>query len=317
MPSGVPSIFCVEDWLIAGMNASGVLLYPFFRPIEIVTRGVADFIAPNTTKLILDFLADSRSGHAKHLPLMNLFHVILIGAAYLAIVFSGMKYMETREKMNPKKFTLIHNLIMSSLSLYMCVGTIWQTYHDGYGFLMNPPDETKTGWPMAKMVWLFSMSKIPEFIDTFLMVVKKNFRQISFLHLYHHTSIFLICWLFCFVAPGGEAYLSVILNSGVHVIMYGYYFLSAMGVGWVSFVKKYITMMQITQFCIMMVQHTLDIVINIFTTPKESYPVSISILMWFYISSMLALFANFYIQDRKREAALKKDGKAGDAKKKN
>jgi len=97
--------------------------------------------------------------------------------------------------------------------------------------------------------------------------------------------------------------------------MYGYYFLTAMGVTWVSAVKKYITTMQITQFCIMMVQHTLDIVINIFTTPKATYPVGISILMWFYISSMLALFANFYIQDRKRESALRKEGKFVEAKK--
>jgi len=315
MPSGLPSYLCVEDWVLAALNASSYIFYPIVKPIEAVTLGVCNFLIPNTTELVMEYFDSIQSVHSRNLPLMNFFHVILISLVYLAAVYYGKKYMEHREKLTPKRFALVHNFIMSTLSAYMCFGTLWQTYYDGYGMLMNPGDESARGWSMAKMVWLFSMSKMPEFIDTFLMVVKKNFRQISFLHVYHHVSIFVICWLFCFVRPGGEAYLSVVLNSGVHVVMYGYYFLSAMGVKWVSFVKKYITMMQISQFCIMMVQHTVDILINIFTTPKASYPVSISILMWFYISSMLALFANFYIQDRKREAALRKEGKPIEAKK--
>jgi len=57
---------------------------------------------------------------------------------------------------------------------------------------------------MAKMIWLFYFSKIMEFVDTMIMVVKKNNRQISFLHVYHHCSIFTIWWLVTFVAPNGE-----------------------------------------------------------------------------------------------------------------
>jgi elongation of very long chain fatty acids protein 4 len=57
---------------------------------------------------------------------------------------------------------------------------------------------------MAKMVWLFYFSKIFEFIDTMIMVFKKNNRQISFLHVYHHSSIFTIWWLVTLVAPNGE-----------------------------------------------------------------------------------------------------------------
>ena len=36
------------------------------------------------------------------------------------------------------------------------------------------------------------------------MVLKKNDRQISFLHIYHHTTIFAIWWLVTYMAPGGE-----------------------------------------------------------------------------------------------------------------
>ena len=66
---------------------------------------------------------------------------------------------------------------------------------------------------MAKYVWLFYVSKIFEFTDTIIMVLKKNDRQITFLHVYHHFSIFMIWWLVTFVAPNGESYFSAALNS--------------------------------------------------------------------------------------------------------
>lgn len=37
------------------------------------------------------------------------------------------------------------------------------------------------------------------------MALKKNNHQISFLHVYHHTSIFFIWWVITYYAPGGES----------------------------------------------------------------------------------------------------------------
>lgn len=36
-----------------------------------------------------------------------------------------------------------------------------------------------------------------EFTDTLIMVLKKNERQISFLHIYHHATTFFPCWCAC------------------------------------------------------------------------------------------------------------------------
>ena len=73
---------------------------------------------------------------------------------------------------------------------------------DRYSLGLNGINDTKRGLGMAKIVFIFYWSKIPEFVDTFIMVLKKSDRQISFLHLYHHATIFSIWWYTTFVAPG-------------------------------------------------------------------------------------------------------------------
>jgi hypothetical protein len=73
-----------------------------------------------------------------------------------------------------------------------------------------------------------------------IMVLKRNTRQITFLHVYHHSSIALIWWIIAYHAPGGEAYFSAALNSGVHVFMYLYYFLAAVLRGNEKVRRKYL-----------------------------------------------------------------------------
>jgi elongation of very long chain fatty acids protein 4 len=155
---------------------------------------------------------------------------------------------------------------------------------------------------MAKIVWVFYVSKIWEFVDTMIMIVKKNYRQISFLHVYHHSTIFGIWWYVTLIAPNGEAYFSAAFNSLIHVIMYGYYFCSAIGIKQVSLIKRYITTCQMFQFSCMFVQATYNI-INAFIlrpNPAEHYSTQLSVILWFYMISMLALFYNFFVQDQKR-----------------
>ena len=84
--------------------------------------------------------------------------------------------------------------------------------------------------------------------------------------------------------------------------MYGYYLLSSIGIRQVAFVKKYITMIQMTQFCLLMLQGFY----HLLKFPKypagvEPYPDSMSWIGIMYMLSMLMLFGHFYVQDRLRE----------------
>jgi hypothetical protein len=79
------------------------------------------------------------------------------------------------------------------------------------------------GSHLHRYAWVFYVSKIYEFLDTFIMLLKNNLKQVSFLHVYHHATISFMWWMIAHRAPGGDAYFSAALNSWVHVCMYTYY----------------------------------------------------------------------------------------------
>jgi hypothetical protein len=91
--------------------------------------------------------------------------------------------------------------------------------------------------------------------------------------------------------------------------MYGYYLSTTLSFP-IRFLKRYITQFQMTQFVMMMIQATYDIIHFKVLHPEEknTYPFSLTALLWVYMVSMLALFANFYKADRKREKVVKSVG---------
>jgi hypothetical protein len=84
------------------------------------------------------------------------------------------------------------------------------------------------------------------------------------------------------------------LNSGIHVMMYSHYLLVTFGASapW----KKYLTVAQMLQFLSNLIQATLNII-----NPTPGFPQFLSQMLFVYMISLLALFGNFFINDRKRE----------------
>lgn len=56
----------------------------------------------------------------------------------------------------------------------------------------------------ARGVYLYFLAKISELLDTVFFVLRKKERQISFLHLYHHTVMPMISWGATKYYPGGH-----------------------------------------------------------------------------------------------------------------
>ena len=69
--------------------------------------------------------------------------------------------------------------------------------------------------------------------------------------------------------------------------------------------------MQMTQFTLMMIQsiYNLSLAFKTDNEKAKEYPVFLSAILFFYMQTMLALFANFFIKDRKRTALQKSSKK--------
>jgi len=89
------------------------------------------------------------------------------------------------------------------------------------------------------------------------------------------------------VAYDGDVYLTIVLNSFVHLVMYSYYFFTTFGISvpW----KNYITILQMVQFLIMNAQAIYMIVFA-----ACPFPFRIMVAYLIYIISLFILFYDFY-----------------------
>lgn len=250
------------------------------------------FFEANAPQLVVQYDALMAQQHpmVRGWLMMNPVHCVVLVVAYLVIITVGMQVMKGRNPISPKimkPVMMVHNLVLILLSLYMMVEVINQAMLNNYTLWCNPVRDSEID--MAKVLWLFYVSKFVEFIDTFIMVAKKNNHQVSFLHTYHHSTIAIIWWLVVSIAPGGESYFSAAFNSGIHVLMYTIYLLSALGAP-VGAIKSTMTSMQMFQFVCNLVQASYDIYNDC------DYPQWIAVMLIFYMISLLALFGNFFVQ---------------------
>lgn len=189
----------------------------------------------------------------------------------------------------PKQVLFIHNVVSILSSLYIFCGILYETYTHNYSLYGNQLDTTHTA--LTHYIWVFHITKYYEFMDTVIMILRKSFRQVTFLHVYHHTSVVLYTWFVLYDHPGGDYYMGPLLNSWVHIWMYVYYLLS-------SFMCKqsrtkylwwstYLTKMQILQFVINLFYSIYSLMYSPYNTPLYKYGL-------YHQLSFIILFGHFY-----------------------
>ena len=144
-----------------------------------------------------------------------------------------------------------------------------------------------SNWPTTMAFKIYFFSKGYELLDTVFMVLRHKRRQISFLHVFHHASMLILCdfgvktgYRVSFCYPMG-------VNSLIHVFMYAYYGLSAAGSPLVASetIKKRLTQMQLLQF------YT-----DLVPISYGYYLGEYCVYSLFYAFSMIILFSNFYMK---------------------
>lgn len=58
---------------------------------------------------------------------------------------------------------------------------------------------------IADAVWWYYFSKLLEFCDTFFFILRKKDEQLTFLHVYHHSTMFSFWWIGIKWVPSGSS----------------------------------------------------------------------------------------------------------------
>lgn len=142
----------------------------------------------------------------------------------------------------------------------------------------------------------YTALKLFDLMDTVFFILRKKWNQVTPLHVIHHSIMPFTAWVALKFAPVPACATTVILNAAVHTLMYTYYHLASLGqdVWW----KKYITVMQLVQFYIVLVHAVHTLLIPDCNFPKWLACLQVAESVFFIIT-----FTNFYIRSYNKNKA--------------
>lgn len=216
---------------------------------------------------------------------------------YLLLIYMGTIYMRNRPAYSLKNVLQLYNFFLTLLSFYMLVELLSAVWSAGYRLQCQGLHEAgDADIRVAKVLWWYYFSKLIEFLDTIFIVLRKKNSQISFLHVYHHASMFNIWWCVLNWIPCGQSFFGPMLNSFIHILMYSYYGLSTIPsmhkyLWW----KRYLTQAQLVQF-VLTITHT----VSAWVVPC-GFPLGCLKFQTFYMVTLVILFVNFYMQTYRKK----------------
>ncbi|XP_062986434.1 very long chain fatty acid elongase 2 [Elgaria multicarinata webbii] len=246
----------------------------------------------------VDYMFGARDSRVRGwLMLDSYLPTFFLTVVYLLFIRLGTTFMKTRPALSLRGLLIVYNLGVTMLSFYMLIELILATWEGGYNLqCQNLTSAGEADIRVAKVLWWYYFSKVIEFADTAFFVLRKKNSQITFLHVYHHATMFNIWWCVMNWIPCGQSFFGPTLNSFIHVLMYSYYGLSVIPsmrkyLWW----KKYLTQAQLIQF-LLTITHTLSAVVK-----PCGFPFGCLIFQSSYMATLVVLFVNFYVKTyRKR-----------------
>ena len=203
------------------------------------------------------------------------------------------KWLQSIHPADIHSFSIIHNLCLHVFSMYTFINLFSVLLSKGIssnaGFYFNSPC-------VRTLLFWFYMSKYYEYVDTMILYAKK--KQPIFLQKFHHVGATFV-WHLGFVYEFEGVYFVSLINSGIHTIMYGYYFLSLFNAvrPLINKYKIYITSAQVGQLVFGFVA------LPWFYYKKESV-VNQRVIVVFdvYIGCLIGLFLQFMIKNYSKKS---------------
>ncbi|XP_018574383.1 elongation of very long chain fatty acids protein AAEL008004-like [Anoplophora glabripennis] len=223
----------------------------------------------------------------------NVLAPMTVTLLYLYFVHNlGPKLMENRKPCDVTNIMRVYNVVQIVMNSYVVVLSVkvisnmdWNCGAIDYS--VNPESNL-----ILHVCYVYYLLKILDLFDTIFFVLRKSYRQISFLHLYHHTIMIWCIWLGCRFVAGGTGVWIPAINSFVHVVMYTYYLMATFDEKWKSITyKKLLTKIQLTQFMAIFL-----IFGRLLFKPDCAYPKWVSFFLVPQQLFLLFLFGDFYVK---------------------
>jgi len=236
------------------------------------------------------FSLDSALYHITNVPFFG-------SAAYLAGVKLSCRAMDKRQAMTiPRSIMVAYNAIQVGINLYVAYHITVATSGWVVGLGLKDTPAIRHG------VWLHYLCKYLDFADTLIIILRKKSEQLSFLHLWHHSTIALV-WGWVVNTWPMENSSAVYaygawINSCIHVIMYFYYMCTAMNLRPSAYLKKAVTSAQLTQFASCIVHAVSALFLDV-------TPVQYNCVQVLYHIGMLKLFLPLLLATVKKKRAHK------------
>jgi len=239
------------------------------------------------------------------LTLENVFHSIgvLVSIAYLCLCllkkwcFPSPDNTSNKSTEASRKLLALYNMgivLSSAFSAWLFVRPLMRAGGFAAIFSHNAGPAPNA---MLNAFWFYNLLKYIELMDTLIIVVRGKSNQLSYLHIYHHSSILMAASLAYEFTPWTSIAPMFLMNMMVHIVMYSYWAaLAWMGKDVIPFDwKKRITQVQLLQFVIGLVHTLTGLVCYHFCVYSVIYSIS-----------FLVLFSRFYYHRYVRRRPQKK-----------
>ncbi|XP_076686859.1 elongation of very long chain fatty acid james bond protein [Andrena cerasifolii] len=226
----------------------------------------------------------------------------IVGTYLLFVLKVGPKMMEKRPA-----FQL--NSLLIAYNAFQVIFSVWLTLMaaaPGLGNLIispkcnnsnRTPTDINVQAALSTAAWWYFIGKIIELLDTVFFVLRKKQNQVTFLHVYHHTMTAVFSWCYLKFLPGEQGALLGFLNSFVHIVMYSYYLIAALGPQYRKYLwwKKYMTWIQLIQFVIMLSYLMMVLAMDCKVPKALTYFFMTNVVIFIY------LFSDFYRKAYKKK----------------
>lgn len=214
---------------------------------------------------------------------------------YMVLVFGGRAYMSQRPAFKLKPLLITWNIGLATFSILGALRTLPEMVHVlryfGFYHSVCNPSYNEITRVSSYWTWVFSLSKVPELVDTIFIVLRKQ--NLIFLHWYHHITVLLFTW-YAYGQQIAPARWYVNMNFLVHSCMYTYYAARSIGLRPPRSIAMSITIAQIAQM-----------IMGFFVTyygyqrQKEGIcQITSDVAKWGLLmyGSYLILFGNFFVE---------------------